>query len=164
MKRQSTSKVVSQQMTQEQLGRQARARAVSKSHRLSGIARLAGALEIILGVGALFGGGLLTVAPDGHLLGLPLTMLVGTPFRSFFVPGILLFTFVGVVPSVAAALTARHQAIGPLAAVGVGLTLMGWITVEMVLLAGPSSLFWAFYLVLGTVIAAIGVAWVRQAR
>jgi len=49
----------------------------------------------------------------------------------------------------------------PLAALAVGVTLMGWITVEMVIFAGLTSLFWAFYLVLGTVIAAVGVAWTR---
>jgi len=151
------------QMKQKQRGRQAGARAVSASRHLPWIARLAVALEIFLGVGALFGGGVFILAPDGHLIGMPLTMLVGTPFHSFLVPGVLLFTFVGVVPLIAALITARHQAIAPLAAVVVGLTLMGWITVEMVILAGPTSLFWALYLVLGTVIAAIGVAWVRVA-
>jgi len=65
---------------------------------------------------------------------------------------------------VAAAITARRRAIGPLAAFAVGLTLMGWITVEMVIFAGLTSLFWAFYLVLGTVIAAVGVAWRRSNR
>jgi hypothetical protein len=152
------------QKSHEELGRQARSRAASTPHRLPGIARLAVTLEILLGVGAFFGGGLLILAPDGHLLGVPLTMLAGTPFRSFLVPGTLLFTFVGVVPFVAAAITARRWAIAPLSAVAVGMILMGWITVEMVILAGPTSLFWAVYLVLGTVIAASGVVWLRQAR
>jgi hypothetical protein len=101
------------------------------------------------------------LAPDGHLIGMPATMLAGTPFRSFLVPGILLFTFVGVVPLVAAVVTAQRQAFAPLAALLVGVTLMGWITTEMLMLAGPASLFWAFYLVLGSAIAAIGVAWWR---
>ena len=88
-------------------------------------------------------------------------MLAGTPFHSFLVPGLLLFTFVGLGPIVAAAVTARWRAFGPLAALAVGLTLMGWIVVEMVIIAGLTSLFWAFYLVLGTAIAAVGVAWSR---
>jgi hypothetical protein len=116
----------------------------------------------LLGIGALVGGGLFILAPDGHLIGIPLKMLAGTPFHSFLVPGLVLFTFVGVAPLVAAAITARRQAIAPLAALAVGVTLMGWITVEMVIFAGPTSLLWAFYLVLGTVIAAIGVAWWRS--
>jgi len=36
-------------------------------------------------------------------------MLTGTPFHSFLVPGLLLFTFVGLGPTVAAALTARRR-------------------------------------------------------
>src|ERR1700726_4447590 len=132
-------------------------RPASSSRRFSTLGRLAMVLEI----GALFGGIQFILAPDGHLLGVPLSMLAGTPFHSFLVPGLLLFTFVGLGPIVAAAGTARRRAFGPLAAFAVGLTLMGWITVEMVIIAGLTSLFWAFYLVLGTAIAAVGVAWSR---
>jgi hypothetical protein len=128
---------------------------------LPAIARLAIALEIFLGVGALFGGGALILAPDGHLLGMPTTLLVGSPFSSFLVPGIILFTLVGLAPLLAAAVTALRQAFAPLAAVAIGLTLIGWVSVEMVVLAGLGSLAWAFYLVLGTCIAAIGVSWWR---
>jgi hypothetical protein len=137
-------------------------RPASTSRRLPALGRLAMVLEIFLGIGALFGGSLFILAPDGHLLGVPLSMLTGTPFRSFLVPGLLLFTFVGLGPMVAATITARRGGIGPLAALAVGLTLMGWITVEMVIFAGLTSLFWAFYLVLGTVIAAVGAAWWRS--
>src|SRR6202140_3451632 len=137
------------------------ARRVSTSRRLPTLGRLAMVLEIFLGIGALFGGIQFILAPDGHLLGTPLSMLAGTPFHSFLVPGLLLFLFVGLGPMVAAAITARRRAIGPLAAFAVGLTLMGWITAEMVIVAGLTSLFWAFYLVLGTVIAAVGLAWWR---
>ena len=137
-------------------------RPASTSRRLPALGRLAMVLEIFLGIGALFGGIQFILAPDGHLLGVPLRMLAGTPFHSYLVPGLLLFTLVGLGPMVAAAITARRRAIGPLAAFAVGLTLMGWITVEMVIFAGLTSLFWAFYLVLGTVIAAVGVAWRRS--
>jgi hypothetical protein len=130
--------------------------------KLPGIARLAVVLEISLGLGAMFGGGALILGPDGHLLGMPTTLLAGSPFPSYLVPGIILFTFVGVAPLVAAAITFRRHAIAPLAAVAVGLTLIGWVSVEMVVLAGPGSLAWALYLVLGACIAAIGVAWWRS--
>ena len=132
--------------------------------RLPGIARLAVGLEIFLGIGALFGGGLLILAPDGRLLGMPTTLLSGTPFRSFMVPELCLFVFVGIAPLVAAAMTLRRQAIAPLAAVAVGLTLVGWIAAEMVALAGLGSLAWAFYLVLGTSIAVVGLGWWRSSR
>ena len=133
-------------------------------HRLPGIARLAVGLEIFLGLGALFGGGLLILAPDGRLLGMPANLLTGTPFQSFLVPGICLFVFVGIAPLLAAAMTLRRQVIAPLAAVAVGLMLMGWIASEMVALAGIGSIAWAFYLVLGTSIAAVGLVWWRSSR
>jgi hypothetical protein len=148
--------------TTESTARHPAARRGSTSHRLPGLARLAIVLEILLGIGAVGGGSLFILAPDGHLMGLPLKMLAGTPFHSFLVPGLLLFTFVGVGPILAAAITARQLTIGPLAALAVGVTLMTWITVEMVLFAGATSLLWAFYLVLGTVIAAVGAAWWRS--
>ena len=140
------------------------ARQPSTPRPLPGIARLAAGLEIFLGLGALFGGGALILAPDGHLLGMPTKLLAGSPFTSFLVPGIILFTVVGLAPLMAAALTIRRQALAPIAAVGVGVALIGWVSVEMVVLAGPGSLAWTLYLVLGTCIAAIGVAWWRSSR
>src|ERR1700686_4523622 len=134
----------------------------SPARPLPGIARLAVGLEGFLGLGALFGGGAFILGPDGHLLGMPTTLLVGSPFPSYLVPGIILFTFVGIGPLLAAAMTLRRQALAPIAAVAVGLTLIGWVSVEMVVLAGLGSLAWALYLVLGTCIAAIGVAWWRS--
>lgn len=137
-------------------------RSRSSVGRLPGIARLAAALEALVGVGAIFGGGLLILGPDGHRLGLPSKMLVGTPFDSFLIPGILLFTLVGVVPMTAAVMTLRRPKSGPLVAFVVGLLLVGWITGEMVILGGLQTLAWALYLVLGTVIASVGVIWFRS--
>jgi hypothetical protein len=132
--------------------------------RLPGIARVALGLELFLSIGALFGGGALIFGPDGHLLGIPTSLLAGTPFASFLVPGLCLFIFVGIAPLLAAVLTARRHSMAPLAAVAVGLTLMGWVAVEMVAIAGLGSIVWAFYLVLGTSIASVGVAWWRSTR
>jgi hypothetical protein len=134
----------------------------STTRPLPGIARLAVALEIFLGLGALFGGGAFILAPDGHLLGMPTSLLAGSPFPSYLVPGIVLFTFVGVAPLVAALMTVRRLPLAPVAAVAVGLTLIGWVAVEMVVLAGPGSLAWALYLVLGACIAMVGVGWWRS--
>jgi hypothetical protein len=93
---------------------------------------------------------------------MPTALLAGSPFPSYLVPGIILFTFVGVAPLVAAAITFRRHPIAPLAAIAVGLTLIGWVSVEMVVLAGLGSLAWTLYLVLGACIATIGVAWWRS--
>ena len=51
-----------------------------------------------LGIGAIGGGGALIISPTGELLGTPLSMLEQSPFNSFLIPGIILFTVLGLVP------------------------------------------------------------------
>src|SRR6202165_1455865 len=87
-------------------------RRLPTSRPLPGVARLAVVLEIFLGIGALFGGGVFLLAPDGHLLGMTTKTLAGSPFQSYLVPGILLFLFGGIAPLLAAAITLRRQPIG----------------------------------------------------
>src|ERR1700757_194733 len=103
---------------------------------LPAAARFAIVLEVLLGVGAVFGGGALMLAPDGHLLSMPVSTLQGSPFSDFLIPGAVLFTAIGVGPLVAAALTAGRSRFAPPAAIAVGVVLIGWIAIEMVMLAG----------------------------
>ena len=51
-----------------------------------------------LGLGAIGGGSALIISPSGELLGMPLSMLEESPFNSFFVPGIILFSVLGLIP------------------------------------------------------------------
>ena len=125
------------------------------------VARAVIALEVILGVGALFGGGALVLAPDGHLLSMPTALLAGSPFRDYLVPGAILFAVIGVGPLIAAALAYLRVPVAPLAATAAGAALMGWIVVEMVVLAGWGSLAWSFYLLLGAAITGAGLWWFR---
>jgi len=55
-------------------------------------------LLAFLGLGAIGGGGILIISPKGKLFGMPLTMLDHTPFKDFLVPGIMLFSVIGVAP------------------------------------------------------------------
>ena len=55
-------------------------------------------LLVILGVGAIFGGGVLIISPSGKLFGMPLSMLDNSPFNNFLIPGIILFIVLGLVP------------------------------------------------------------------
>lgn len=51
-----------------------------------------------LGLGAIAGGGALIISPTGELIGMPLSMLERSPFDSFFIPGIFLFSVLGLIP------------------------------------------------------------------
>jgi hypothetical protein len=58
-------------------------------------------LLAFLGLSAIGGGGALIISPSGKLLGgLPLSILARSPFNDFLVPGIILFTVLGLFPSV----------------------------------------------------------------
>jgi len=51
-----------------------------------------------LGIGAIFGGGALTISPSGALLRMPLSLLEKSPFVNYLIPGIILFLILGVAP------------------------------------------------------------------
>ena len=55
-------------------------------------------LQAFLGLGALLGGLFFILAPDGSLLHMPLSVIKGSPFVDFLIPGWILFTLVGVYP------------------------------------------------------------------
>ena len=59
-------------------------------------------LQIFLGLNGMLGGGAFLLAPDGSLLQMPFSHLEKTPFPDFFIPGLLLFLFLGVYPIVVA--------------------------------------------------------------
>jgi hypothetical protein len=56
------------------------------------------ALLTLLGIGAIYGGGLLIISPSGDLLGLPISLLEPSPFDSFLLPAIILFIILGILP------------------------------------------------------------------
>ncbi|MFA6246175.1 MAG: hypothetical protein WC615_04490 [Mucilaginibacter sp.] len=56
------------------------------------------ALLASLGLGALGGGFVLMISPDGELMGMPLSVLKPSPFTSFLIPGAILFTVLGIGP------------------------------------------------------------------
>lgn len=55
-------------------------------------------LLAILGLGAVFGGAVFIISPSGKLFGMPLSLLENSPFNNFLIPGIILFSVLGLVP------------------------------------------------------------------
>lgn len=82
----------------------------SNSGKMPLAGKLLVVLQILLGIGAVFGGGALIIKPDGALMSMPSTILAGSPFKDFLIPGIILFIVLGVWPLITAvALTTRRQ-------------------------------------------------------
>ncbi len=59
-------------------------------------------LLLFLGLNGIVAGGAFVIAPDGHLIQMPMSNLENSPFSNFRVPGILLFVFIGIYPVVVA--------------------------------------------------------------
>ncbi|RUT28022.1 hypothetical protein EJP77_18575 [Paenibacillus zeisoli] len=57
-------------------------------------------LQLFLAVGALYGGASLVIDPSGTLMGMPLSMIEGSPFPNYLIPGVILFCVLGIIPAV----------------------------------------------------------------
>ena len=102
-------------------------------------------MHAFLGFNALVAGGSFIIAPDGHLIQMPLSNLERSPFTDFLLPGLLLFAFLGVFPMVVAFSLWRlpdwrwPDRINPFkrfhwswaASLAVGLITMIWIVVQI---------------------------------
>ena len=55
-------------------------------------------LMLFQGISGLIGGVALVIDPSGELLQMPLSMLEGSPFDTFLIPGIILLTILGIFP------------------------------------------------------------------
>lgn len=103
------------------------------------------ALLVFLGVNAMVAGAAFVLAPDGHLIRMPLSQLSRSPFVDFRVPGLLLFVFIGLSPILAAYGLWKNpswawvEVLNPFrqfhwswaASIGAGVTLVVWITVQV---------------------------------
>lgn len=106
-------------------------------------------LLVFLGAGALFGGGILMIAPDGSLIGMPVSILRHSPFTDFLIPGVILFVVLGIVPVLLAIALVKQPASKVAERINIfkdmqwtwsfciyiGVILIGWIQVQMVLLS-----------------------------
>jgi hypothetical protein len=117
---------------------------------------LQGILQAFVALGALPCGVLLMLYPDGRALNMPLTMLSGSPFSTFFWPGLILFTVNGVGQAAAAGLSFRRRRLAGRAGAVMGLGLMIWIFVQVSLIGGGHWLQYSYF-ALGTAEVALAV-------
>ena len=75
----------------------------------------------------------LMVAPDGHLLQLPLQVLTNAPFRDFFWPGAILLGLLGLGHMIALVLAVRRTDLAQRAAQVMGLGAIIWIVVQVIM-------------------------------
>jgi hypothetical protein len=115
-------------------------------------------LLVFLGLGALAGGIALVLRPDGSILQMPVSMLEGSVFPDYLVPGLILGGLFGIGSLVVAGMGLRHWPIAPFLAFAIGVGQMIWIVVELIVIKGISFLH-PLYFGVGLAIAAASVAW-----
>lgn len=107
---------------------------------------------VVLGVSGLVGGAGLVIDPSGAAMGLPVVLLLGSPFGDYLVPGIALFAFLGVLPlAVGYALHYRRLWAWP-GLIAVGVAVLVWFAVQADVIGWGNPIQWA-YLTLGVAIS-----------
>ena len=132
---------------------------------LSRLAKAAMVLEILLSIGALGGGLVLMIAPRGEIMPLPLSALVGSPFDTYLVPGLILFGVLGLGPLVAARLAWLRHPFAPIAAFVVGAGLLTWVAVEVAIIGYSNEPpLQAIYGIVGIAIVLVALHWFAVVR
>jgi len=101
--------------------------------------------------------GLLMISsPDGAILNLPLSLLEGTPFKNFLVPGILLTTVVGSVNLYAIFGQMQRRPNRYNWSMAGGIMITGWIVAQILLI---QTAHWLHFLYLGIGLLIILIAY-----
>ena len=121
-----------------------------------------GSLQAFIGLGALGGGFMLVKDPSGSALGVPLSLLEGSPFTDFLIPGIFLLVVNGIGSMIGAGLSFTRKRYAQEIAIVLGTILVAWIVIQVVIIRSFSWLH-LLYFILGVVELAIGL-YIRRHR
>lgn len=105
-------------------------------------------IQLMVAIGAIPAGYLFLIAPDGSKMGMTIDALSGSPFKDFFIPGIFLFTVNGIFNLAASVLSFKNQRYAPVAGVGLGLSLLIWVSVQVYSI-GLSHFLQPLYFIIG---------------
>ena len=118
---------------------------------------LEGVLQFFIGLGAAVSGILMAIKPDGSIMQMPLSMLKGSPFTDFFVPGIILFLVNGLGNITAGILSFKRHKLAGFAGMFFGFGLIIWIFVQVNMIGGGHWLQY-LYFTLGVLELLLGIA------
>jgi hypothetical protein len=89
---------------------------------------------IFQGFSGVLGGVLLLFDPTGKILNLPIEFLADTPFSNYFIPGLILFTALGISPLIVSYGLIKRKSWSKLYSIIVGIILLIWIAVEIIMI------------------------------
>ena len=106
-----------------------------------------GIIQLIVALGAIPAGYSLMTVPDGSGLGMSVKLLAGSPFRDFFVPGLVLFVVNGWFNLINAALCFFRSWMALKIGLCLGIGLFIWVSVQVYSIGLNSFLQPAFFLI-----------------
>jgi len=115
-----------------------------------------GALQALIGLGAIGGGLLLVVDPSGSTLGVPSSLLEGSIFPNFLIPGIFLMVVNGFGNGIGAALSFTKSQYTQGIAIILGVILVLWIVIQVIIIRSIGWLH-GIYFVLGIIELWLGI-------
>lgn len=117
-------------------------------------------LLFIVSLNALAAGYSFISDPSGKSIGISTDYLRSSaPFRDYFIPGLVLFTVIGILSSTVAVMAITRQAHYPLLILLQGCILVGWISIQLTMVTAFHPLH-AIIASTGVVLVVIG--WVLQ--
>jgi hypothetical protein len=97
-------------------------------------------LLLFVSLTALYGGAFLMISPNGETMKMPLEWLKQTPFKDYFIPGLILFCFNGIMSLTALYMVLmRHRWAHPIVYAQGGILII-WILMQMFLIQQSSFL------------------------
>lgn len=114
-------------------------------------------LLIFNGISGIAGGAVLGIDPSGSSIQMPLSLLEHSPFNDFLIPGILLFTFNGVLSLFAALAVIRRYPVDFRMVALQGIVSTVWIVTQVIMIQAIAPLHF-IYGGIGLLLLVAGIA------
>jgi hypothetical protein len=98
------------------------------------------ALLLFVGIGAVAGGLGVILDPSGESLGVSVNLLMDSPFKDFLIPGIILFTIIGLTSLLISYLTFKQHLLSGGATIILGFIMIIWIVLQVYWIGWLTSL------------------------
>ena len=89
------------------------------------------AILLFFGIGAVAGGLGVILDPSGESLGVSVNLLMDSPFKDFLIPGIILFTIIGLTSLLVSYLTFKQHLLSGGATIILGFIMIIWIVLQV---------------------------------
>ena len=98
------------------------------------------ALLLFVGIAAIAGGLGVLLDPSGESLGVSVDLLINSPFKNFLIPGIVLFTIIGLTNLLVSFLTFKQHLLSGGATIILGFIMIIWIVLQVYWIGWLTSL------------------------